>query len=83
MRLDIFKRSEDGGRYSYLAVPEGKEIPNEAVNADWQTAEKGFDFDSAQDMAALFEIDDPMTQIRKKGYAITSVKQLSGNHPDL
>jgi hypothetical protein len=81
MRLDIFKRHEDGSRHSYLAVPEGKRIPEEAANADWEAAARGFDFDDTQSKLAQFEIDDPITQINAKGYAITSVKHLAEGNP--
>src|SRR5690606_13038469 len=36
MRLDIYRRPEPEGRFSYLAVPEGKPIPQEAINTDWE-----------------------------------------------
>jgi hypothetical protein len=81
MRLDIYKRPESGGQYSYLAVPEGHEIPQEATNVDWETAERSFNFNETDGKLAEFSIDDPLQQINAKGYAITSVKTLtdSGN----
>jgi hypothetical protein len=78
MRLDIYKRPEHGGQYSYLAVPEGKEIPQEAANVDWETAERSVNFNENDDALAQFAIDEPLQQIRAKGYAITSVKTLNG-----
>ncbi|OGB27520.1 MAG: hypothetical protein A3I66_06460 [Burkholderiales bacterium RIFCSPLOWO2_02_FULL_57_36] len=78
MRLDIYKRPENGGQYSYLAVPEGKEIPQEATNIDWEAAERSIDFDENNGRLAEFSIDDPLQQINAKGYAITSVKNLAG-----
>ena len=77
MRLDIYRRPENGGKYSYLAVPEGKMIPEEATNMEWESAERGWAFNEDQDRLADFEIDDPMEQISAKGYAITSVKRLN------
>jgi hypothetical protein len=74
MRLDIYKRPENGGQYSYLAVPEGSLIPEEATNVDWEAAERGIDFDEQEDMLSQFEIEEPLEQISTKGYAITSVK---------
>lgn len=79
MRLDIYKRPENGGQYSYLAVPEGKEIPQEATNVDWETAKRSVDFDENKSKLPEFAIDDPLQQINAKGYAITSVKNLNGN----
>jgi hypothetical protein len=35
MRVDIYCRDEAQGKHSYLAVPEGKPIPQEATNTDW------------------------------------------------
>jgi hypothetical protein len=76
MRLDIYKRLENGGRYSYLAVPEGNLIPEEATNIDWQAAERSIDFDEKKDKLSEFLIEDPLEQISAKGYAITSIKNL-------
>ncbi len=76
MRLDIYKRPENGGRYSYLAVPEGNQIPEEAINIDWEAAERSVDFDENEDKLTEFLIEDPVEQISSKGYAITSVKNL-------
>lgn len=36
MRVDIYRRAEHDGIFSYLAVPEGKLIPEEVTNTDWQ-----------------------------------------------
>lgn len=83
MRLDIYKRPENGGQYSYLAVPEGKQIPDEAINIDWQSAQRSVDFDENQDQLNAFKIADPLEQISSKGYAITSVKNLIDISHDL
>lgn len=76
MRLDIYRRPENGGRYSYLAVPEGRRIPDEANAVDWETEHKSLD--CAEDDAALerYMIDRPTQQIQDKGYAITSMQKL-------
>jgi hypothetical protein len=81
MRLDIYKRPENGGQYSYLAVPEGEEIPQEATNVDWEAAERSVDFDGDDKKLAAFAIEDPLQQINSKGYAITSVKNLRDPAP--
>ena len=44
MRVDIFKREEASGIYSYLLIPEGKNIPGEATNTDWELDAKGVAF---------------------------------------
>lgn len=78
MRLDIYKRPEHGGQYSYLAVPEGKEIPQEAANVDWEAAERSLSFNEDEEWLSQFAIENPLEQISTKGYAITSVKSLNG-----
>jgi hypothetical protein len=74
MRLDIYRRPETAGMFSYLAVPEGNFIPEEATNCDWQTARRGFEFNESEHRLPDFLIDEPLQQINDKGYAITSVK---------
>lgn len=76
MRVDIYRRPETGGQFSYLAVPEGKIIPNEATSIDWETAERSVELQESVDRLPQFQIEDPMEQISSKGYAITSVKTL-------
>lgn len=76
MKLDIYKRAETGGRYSYLAVPEGKVIPNEVTNSDWEDAERGVNFDEKGDTLPAYAIEQPIEQITAKGYAITSINDI-------
>jgi hypothetical protein len=76
MRLDIYRRPETGGYYSYLAVPEGKMLPEEVTNVDWETAERSIDVNDEDDQLTQFAIEYPFEQISAKGYAITSVKNL-------
>lgn len=77
MRLDIYKRPENDGQYSYLAVPEGQVIPAEATAVDWQAEERSVDFNEEVNQLPQFAIDDPIEQISAKGYAITSVRNLN------
>src|SRR3569832_2151390 len=77
MRLDIYKRPENGGHYSYMSVPEGKMITEEAMNVDWETAERCIDFNEDDDMLTQFSIEEPLDHISAKGFAITSIKNLS------
>lgn len=79
MRVDIYKRSEPAGQYSYMAVPEGKLIPEEATNIDWEAADRSVDLDESGEDLAVFSIEDTLEQISAKGYAITSVKNLTGS----
>lgn len=76
MRVDIYRRPESGGQFSYLAVPEGKIIPDEAINSDWEAAEQSVELEDSVDRLPQFSIEDPLEQISAKGYAITSVKTL-------
>lgn len=76
MKLDIYKRAEAGGHFSYLAVPQGEMIPNEVTNVDWMDAERGIEFNEEQDAIAEYAIDQPIEQITAKGYAITSVNNI-------
>jgi hypothetical protein len=80
MRVDIYRRSEHAGRYSYLAVPEGKQIPEEAVNVDWETAMRGVNVDDNVHTLPQYAIDKPIEQIQSKGYAITSVKTVEADY---
>lgn len=78
MRLDIFRRAEKGGNYSYLAIPEGKEIPQEATNIDWEVDARGVDLDDNSTSLGEFDIDKPLEQISMKGYAISSMEKNGG-----
>lgn len=78
MRLDIFRRAEQGGNFSYLAIPEGKEIPQEATNIDWEVDLRGIDLDDGASSWDEFAIKDPLDQIKKKGYAISSQENSNG-----
>lgn len=84
MKVDLYKRPEGKGAYSYLAVPQGQPIPNEATNVDWETAENNVDLDDNNRPAGSRLGDDALQQINAKGYAISSVQdsqvQSSRNH---
>ncbi len=73
MQLDIYRRSEAGHKVSFLAVPTGKPIPEEAVSVDWQLEAKARDLDEETAAFTDYAIDTPGAQLREKGYAITSV----------
>lgn len=74
MKVDVYKRHEQEGMYSYLAVPEGRPIPNEATNIDWETAEHNIDLDSDHGPVHGLSAEDALAQIDAKGYAISSVQ---------
>lgn len=73
MKVDVYKRPDHGGRFSYLAVPEGRPIPEEATNTDWETAEHNIDLDENNEPVHGLSADDALQQISAKGYAISSV----------
>jgi hypothetical protein len=73
MQVDIYRRSESGDKLSYLIVPTGQPIPEEATNVDWQARQRDVHVDDAEEHLHPYEIDDPRAQIEEKGYAITSV----------
>jgi hypothetical protein len=81
MRVDIYRRAENTGHFSYLAVPEGKMIPEEVTNTDWEQSKRAVDVDDDARHLEVFAIEDPIAQIKSKGYAITSVKELAGKSP--
>lgn len=74
MRLDIFRRPVPEGQYSYLAVPEGRNIPEEATAVDWEKHADGVDPGEGIDALADYDIEDPMEQISSKGYAISTTQ---------
>ncbi|MBC5781895.1 hypothetical protein H8N03_03000 [Ramlibacter sp. USB13] len=73
MNVDIYRRSEPGNKLSYLIVPTGQPIPEEATNVDWQARKQAVHVDDAVEHLHPYEIDNPRAQIEEKGYAITSV----------
>jgi len=76
MRLDIYRRAEHDGIFSYLAVPEGKPIPQEAINTDWTPAAQALEVDDNVQALPDFHIEGLTQQMGAKGYAITSVKYM-------
>ena len=75
MRVDIYRRAEADGKFSHLAVPEGKPIPQEAINTDWQDEASARELDETSERWKEFGIERPAQQIREKGYAITSLNE--------
>jgi len=76
MRVDIYRRSEPDNKFSFLAVPEGRPIPEEVTNVDWATEARGSSWNDDIKLIDDYGISDFAQQIAQKGYAITSVKQL-------
>lgn len=74
MRVDIYRRPEPEHKLSYLVVPEGKVIPEEATNVDWVSEQRGASLDESEAAWPDLGIDEPQSQLSEKGYAITSVQ---------
>jgi Family of unknown function (DUF6139) len=72
MRLDIYRRAEHDGKFSYLAVPEARNIPEEATNTDWEVEARAYEVDDSADDIPDYDIDNLNDQIAEKGYAVTS-----------
>jgi hypothetical protein len=82
MRVDLYRRPEVGGQYSYMAVPQGKPIPEEATNTDWEATQRDIDLERNDEKTTGLSSDDAFQQINDKGYAISSIKKLTGiGHP--
>ena len=63
MRLDIYRRAETDGSYSYLAVPESRNIPEEATNTDWEVEARAFEVEDSAEHLPDFAIDNVSGQI--------------------
>ncbi|KQQ33659.1 hypothetical protein ASF61_11405 [Duganella sp. Leaf126] len=75
MRVDIYYRDEAAGKHTYLAVPEGQAIPEEATSTDWHVEAEKVEIDDSKGDLSRYHIADPVAQIGAKGYAITSVAE--------
>ena len=73
MRLDIYRRAESDGKFSYLAVPEARNIPNEAINTDWEVEARALEVEDEAESIADYEIERLSEQIAEKGYAVTAL----------
>lgn len=74
MDIDIYRREEAGSKFSYLIVPHGNPIPEEATNVDWQLRQQKVHIDDAAQHVQPLHVERPREQIQEKGYAITSVR---------
>lgn len=74
MKVDVYKRPDSRGQIAYLAVPEGRPIPDEATSIDWETSEQNIDLDENHEPVHGLSVDDAVRQIDSKGYAISSLQ---------
>ena len=73
MRLDIYRRAENDGKFSYLAVPETRDIPQEATNTDWEVEARAVEVEDNATNMEDYDIERLDEQLSEKGYAVTSV----------
>ena len=73
MRLDIYRRPETDGKFSFLAVPEEQQIPEEATNTDWVIEARAVEVQDEADRLPDYEIDRLNEQLAEKGYAMTAL----------
>lgn len=74
MRLDIYRRPDTDGKLSYLAVPEARNIPEEATNTEWEIEVRAIEVDDDANQLEDYDLENVASQISEKGYAITSVQ---------
>jgi hypothetical protein len=74
MRLDIYRRAESDGKFSYLAVPETRNIPEEATNTDWLEEARAVEVDDNVAHLEDYSIDRVSEQIAEKGYAVSALQ---------
>jgi hypothetical protein len=74
MRLDIYRRAEQDGKFSYLAVPETRNIPEEATNTDWEVEARAVEVDDNAQQIEEYDIKNLTGQLSEKGYAVTSIE---------
>lgn len=73
MRLDIYRRAEHDGKFSYLAVPETKAIPEEATNTDWEVEARAIEVADDAETVEKYDIEHLSSQLAEKGYAVTAL----------
>ncbi len=73
MRLDIYRRAENDGKFTYLAVPEARNIPNEATNTDWEMEARAVEVEDEAESIPDYAIEHLSEQIAEKGYAVTAL----------
>jgi hypothetical protein len=71
MKVDVYKRLDSGNLHSYLAVPSGEPIPEEATNTEWEVDSRDVDLEPGNTPQPSLKPDDALQQIEEKGYAIT------------
>ncbi|TWC71816.1 DUF6139 family protein [Herbaspirillum sp. SJZ099] len=79
MKVDVYKRPDSDGLFSYLLIPHQKPLPQEVTNTDWQMHERGADVEQDGRRHFTLQPDDAFVQISQKGYAITHLGDRAGD----
>ncbi|AKN66131.1 MULTISPECIES: DUF6139 family protein [Herbaspirillum] len=79
MKVDVYKRPDGAGLFSYLVIPHEKMLPDEVTNTDWQIHEQNVDFERDGKRHFTLQAEDAFMQIGEKGYAITHLAERSGD----
>ncbi len=78
MLVDVFRRPESNGKFSYLVVPQGEPIPQEATDWEWQDEARGANLNEGLASWPEYGIENPGPQLERKRYAISSVTGVRG-----
>ncbi|NUU01732.1 hypothetical protein HNO84_08980 [Herbaspirillum robiniae] len=75
MKVDVYKRPDSDGLFSYLVIPHEKPLPQEVTNTDWQMHEQDVNFERDGKRHFTLQAEDAYKQIGEKGYAITHINE--------
>lgn len=79
MKVDVYKRPDSDGLFSYLVIPHEKALPDEVTNTDWQMHEHDVNFERDGKRHFTLQAEDAYKQISEKGYAITHLNERAGD----
>ncbi|MBO9535340.1 DUF6139 family protein [Herbaspirillum sp.] len=75
MKVDVYKRPDSDGLFSYLVIPHRHALPEEVTNTDWLVHEQDVDFERDGRRHFTLQPEDAFRQIGEKGYAITHLAE--------
>ena len=79
MKVDVYKRPDTDGLFSYLVLPHQRAMPEEVTNTDWVIHERNVDFERDGKRHFTLHAEDAFLQIGEKGYAITHLNDRAGD----
>jgi hypothetical protein len=71
MKIDVFRTIQTDDDYTYLAIPHGKNIPEDAANKNWILSSENIYISQDDDSIEGLDAYDVLEQIRKQGYAVS------------